>query len=58
LKIAKYPLTDGGQVTVSARGPLGDWGAARRSPGFEATQPAPTMFLAPLHTTRPKRKHH
>jgi hypothetical protein len=57
LKIAKYPLTEGGQVTVSARGPLGDWGTTGRSPRFSATRAAPTMFLAPLDKTGPKHKH-
>jgi hypothetical protein len=49
LTISKYPPTDGGQVTVSARGPLGDWGRAGRSPLFRATTAAPSIFLSPRH---------
>ncbi|MGI8412566.1 MAG: delta-60 repeat domain-containing protein [Solirubrobacteraceae bacterium] len=56
LRIPAYPLTEGGQITVSARGPLGDWGTAGKSPRFKATRAAPSMFLSPLRKTR--HKHH
>ena len=53
LRVAAFPLSEGGQVTVSARGPLGDWGRATRSRPFQATKAATTIFLAPLRARKP-----
>ena len=52
-RVAAFPLSEGGQVTVSARGPLGDWGRATRSRPFQATKAATTIFLAPLRARKP-----
>jgi hypothetical protein len=45
LSVNGYPLTQGGRVSVSARGALGDWGAARKSKSFKATKVAPSILL-------------
>jgi hypothetical protein len=50
LRVAAFSPSEGGQVTVSARGPLGDWGRAVRSRPFRATKAATTIFLAPSRT--------
>ncbi|HEY1834041.1 MAG TPA: hypothetical protein VGG08_06360 [Solirubrobacteraceae bacterium] len=42
-----YPAVDGGTVSVSAKGPLGDWGPARRSAQFKATKTRPPVFFKP-----------
>ncbi len=46
LRVAAFPFTEGGQVSVSALGPLGDWGRAARSQPVRATKAATTIFLA------------
>jgi hypothetical protein len=51
LRIRHYPLTEGGRVSVSARGLLGDWGRPRRSRSFKATRRADTILV-----TRPHRR--
>ena len=50
LRIRGYPLTEGGRVSVSARGMLGDWGPTRQSRTFKATRLAATVLV-----TRPFR---
>jgi hypothetical protein len=42
-----YPPVDGGTVSVSAKGALGDWGPARRSTRFKATKTRPPVFFQP-----------
>ena len=45
LRIRQYPLTEGGRVSVSARGILGDWGGSRQSRPFKATKVAATVLV-------------
>ena len=45
LRIRHYPLTEGGRVSVSARGILGDWGGSRQSRPFKATRVAATVLV-------------
>ena len=57
LKIGHFPQTFGGHVSVSARGVLGDWGAARKSKSFNATQRAKSVLITqkihkPVHKKR------
>jgi len=47
LRIRKYPATEGGTVSVSARGGLGDWSPVRRSTAFKATKKPLSMFRSP-----------
>jgi hypothetical protein len=57
LSVRGYPLTQGGRVSVSARGALGDWGRARRSNAFKATKAARTILLTKkIKTTTTKKK--
>jgi uncharacterized delta-60 repeat protein len=42
-----YPPVDGGTVSVSAKGALGNWGAARRSARLKAAKALPVVFLKP-----------
>jgi hypothetical protein len=55
LSVKGYPLTQGGRVSVSARGALGDWGAARKSKSFKATKAAPSILLT-KKSNRPTKK--
>jgi hypothetical protein len=57
LRIPNYPLTEGGIVSVSARGVLGDWGAPRKSRPFKATRRASTALVTtPFRHTEHKRR--
>jgi len=47
LKIRNYPLTEGGNVTVSAQDALGDWGPSRRSTSFKRVKAPDSIFLEP-----------
>ena len=52
LRITRYPLTEGGRISVSAQGALGDWGNARRSATFKAVRKPTSVFLSPRKTRR------
>ena len=57
LRVGHFPLTFGGRVSISARGVLGDWGAARKSKSFKATKRAESVLLThkihrPAHKKR------
>lgn len=57
LRVGHFPLTFGGRVSVSARGVLGDWGAARKSKSFKATERARSVLVTqkihkPAHKKR------
>jgi hypothetical protein len=56
LVVKRYPLTTGGRVSVSARGALGDWGKARKSKAFKATQAPPTILLTKKNAKKHKKK--
>jgi hypothetical protein len=51
-----YPLTQGGRVSVSARGALGDWGPARKSKVFKAVKAARSILLTKKHASTIKTK--
>ena len=55
LSVKGYPLTQGGHVSVSARGALGDWGAARKSKSFKAPKAALSILLTKKNN-RPTKK--
>ncbi len=57
LRVGHFPLTFGGRVSISARGVLGEWGAARSSKSFKATKRAESVLLThkihkPAHKKR------
>jgi hypothetical protein len=57
LRVGHFPLTFGGRVSVSARGVLGDWGAARKSKSFKATKRAKSVLVTKkIHKPAPKKR--
>jgi hypothetical protein len=48
VRITRFPATEGGTVSVSARGALGDWGPARQSSPFKPVTAPPSIFRVPL----------